>query len=211
DEHYLQIDEHYLQMFVDVTTGEDVEQDATVAKSVEKPSEFRTTSHPQLSQPLQAKDKGKGIMVEPKKHLKKKDQIALNEELARKLKAEMKAEMDEDERIARENNEAYITIIEEWDDVQAIIDADKQVGTGFSGVITPLFETMMVQASEEVGFFLWSKPRLIKQLKIKKLKKRVKKLEGKKKKKRTHVLKRLYKVGLSAKVESSKDEEGLGA
>nr|GEW79581.1 hypothetical protein [Tanacetum cinerariifolium] len=42
---------------------------------------------------------------------------------------------------------------------------------------------------------------------IKKLKKRVKKLEGKKKK-RTHGLKRLYKVGLSARIISS-DEEGL--
>nr|GFB58757.1 hypothetical protein [Tanacetum cinerariifolium] len=41
---------------------------------------------------------------------------------------------------------------------------------------------------------------------IKKLKKRVKKLEGKKKK-RTHGLKRLYKVRLSARVESSKDVE----
>nr|GEW39841.1 putative ribonuclease H-like domain-containing protein [Tanacetum cinerariifolium] len=45
--------------------------------------------------------------------------------------------------------------------------------------------------------------------KIKKLKKRVKKLEGKKKK-RTHGLKRLYKVRLSARVESSEVEEGLG-
>nr|GEU38930.1 hypothetical protein [Tanacetum cinerariifolium] len=43
--------------------------------------------------------------------------------------------------------------------------------------------------------------------KIEKLKKRVKKLEGKKKK-RTHDLKRLFKVGLSARVESSKDKEG---
>nr|GFD34007.1 hypothetical protein [Tanacetum cinerariifolium] len=46
--------------------------------------------------------------------------------------------------------------------------------------------------------------------KIKKLKKRVKKLE-RKKKKRTHGLKRLYKVGFSARVESSEDEEDLGA
>nr|GEV64672.1 hypothetical protein [Tanacetum cinerariifolium] len=44
--------------------------------------------------------------------------------------------------------------------------------------------------------------------KIKKLKKRVKKLECKKKKK-THGLKRLYKVSLSARIISS-DEEGLG-
>nr|GEW32285.1 hypothetical protein [Tanacetum cinerariifolium] len=46
--------------------------------------------------------------------------------------------------------------------------------------------------------------------KIEKLNKRVKKLEGKKKK-RTHGLKRLYKVGLSARVESFEDEEDLGA
>nr|GEU57350.1 ribonuclease H-like domain-containing protein [Tanacetum cinerariifolium] len=45
--------------------------------------------------------------------------------------------------------------------------------------------------------------------KIKKLKKKVKKLEGMKKK-RTHGLKRLYKVGLNARIESSKEEEGLG-
>nr|GEU48647.1 integrase, catalytic region, zinc finger, CCHC-type, peptidase aspartic, catalytic [Tanacetum cinerariifolium] len=45
--------------------------------------------------------------------------------------------------------------------------------------------------------------------KINKLKIRVKKLEGKKKK-RTCGLKRLYKVGLSARVESFEDEKGLG-
>nr|GFD17909.1 hypothetical protein [Tanacetum cinerariifolium] len=43
---------------------------------------------------------------------------------------------------------------------------------------------------------------------IKKLKKRVNKLKVNKKK-RTHGLKRMYKVGLSAKIFSS-DEEGLG-
>nr|GEU33633.1 putative ribonuclease H-like domain-containing protein [Tanacetum cinerariifolium] len=160
----------------------------------------------------------------------------------------------------------------------------KIVGTCFSWAITPLFQTMMVQALEEVGGIptdtqdtpiltqpsssqLWRKHKLRKKLrketevsqdetsteehiptpshdplpsgedrlqlnklmeictklsdkvlsleqiktnqttKIKKLKKRVKKLEGKKKKK-THGLKRLYKVGLSARVEFSKEEEG---
>ncbi|GJS22000.1 hypothetical protein Tco_0450632 [Tanacetum coccineum] len=41
------------------------------------------------------------------------------------------------------------------------------------------------------------------------LKRRVKKLE-KKRSSRTHKLKRLYKVGLNARVESSRDEESLG-
>nr|GEV68251.1 ribonuclease H-like domain-containing protein [Tanacetum cinerariifolium] len=45
--------------------------------------------------------------------------------------------------------------------------------------------------------------------KIEKLKKRVKNLKGKKKKK-TYRLKRLYKVRLTARVESSKEEESLG-
>ncbi|GKC07789.1 hypothetical protein Tco_0999399 [Tanacetum coccineum] len=55
---------------------------------VQEPGEFKTTaSSLQASQLPQAKDKGKGIMVEPKVSLKKKDQVALDEELARNLKA----------------------------------------------------------------------------------------------------------------------------
>nr|GFA22557.1 hypothetical protein [Tanacetum cinerariifolium] len=132
------------EVFVDVTIGENVEQDATVAEkevttiedievtttaaattpqiskdeltmtqtlmkikaakpkakgvTIQEPSEFRTTSP---SQPPQAKEKGKGIMVEPEKPLKKKDQIALDKEVARKLEAEMKAEMEKEERKQR--------------------------------------------------------------------------------------------------------------
>nr|GEX74481.1 hypothetical protein [Tanacetum cinerariifolium] len=78
--------------------------------TIQESSEFRTTSS---SQPLQAKDKGKGIMVEPEKPLKKKDQIALDEELVRKLEANMKAEMEEEERIARDKNEANRAMTEE--------------------------------------------------------------------------------------------------
>nr|GEU75757.1 hypothetical protein [Tanacetum cinerariifolium] len=50
--------------------------------------------------------KGKVKMIEPEKPLKKKDQIALDEEVARKLEAEMKTKMEEEERIAREKDEA---------------------------------------------------------------------------------------------------------
>nr|GEW40586.1 ribonuclease H-like domain-containing protein [Tanacetum cinerariifolium] len=130
------------EVFVDVTTGENVKQDATVAESVEgiaatttlqiSIDEFtlaQTLMEIKAAKPKAkgAKDKGKGVMVEPEKPFKKKDQIALDEEVARKLKAEMKAEMDEEERIARKKNEANKAKIEEWDDVQAIIDADRQL------------------------------------------------------------------------------------
>ncbi|GKB92694.1 hypothetical protein Tco_0964966, partial [Tanacetum coccineum] len=57
---------------------------------VQEPSEFKTTSSPsQASQLPQAKDKGKAIMVEPEKPLKKKDQIALDEEVDRNLEAQL--------------------------------------------------------------------------------------------------------------------------
>nr|GEV47376.1 ribonuclease H-like domain, reverse transcriptase, RNA-dependent DNA polymerase [Tanacetum cinerariifolium] len=73
------------------------------------------------------KDKGKAKMIEPEKPLKKKDQIALNEEVARKLEAKMKDVMEEEERVAREKDEANKDVIEEWDDVHAIIDDDRRL------------------------------------------------------------------------------------
>nr|GEZ51734.1 hypothetical protein [Tanacetum cinerariifolium] len=162
----------------------------------------------------------------------------------------------------------------------------KRLGTSFSGVITPLFKTMMVQVLKEVDEIPtdtqdtpiltqpsssqpqrkhkpikkqgketevpYTKPQteehiptpsydplpsgkdrmqlselmeiciklsdrvlFLEQIKtnqaakIKKLKKRVEKLEGKKKK-RTHGLKRLYKVGLTTRIESFKEEEDQG-
>nr|GEY31155.1 hypothetical protein [Tanacetum cinerariifolium] len=39
----------------------------------------------------------------------------------------MKAEMEEEDRIAKEKNEANIAVIKDWDDVQATTDADKQL------------------------------------------------------------------------------------
>ncbi|GJZ40734.1 hypothetical protein Tco_0587620 [Tanacetum coccineum] len=69
---------------------------------VQEPSEFKTTSSPsQASQILHAKDKGKAIMVEPEKSLKKKDQIALDEEVAKNIEAQLQAELEE-ERLARQ-------------------------------------------------------------------------------------------------------------
>ncbi|GJU96763.1 hypothetical protein Tco_1321519 [Tanacetum coccineum] len=53
---------------------------------VQEPSEIRpTTSSSQTSQLPQAKEKGKAKMIEPKKPLKKKDQILVDEEIAQRL------------------------------------------------------------------------------------------------------------------------------
>nr|GEU32911.1 hypothetical protein [Tanacetum cinerariifolium] len=82
----------------------------------------------------------------------------------------------------------------------------------FSGIITPLFETMMVQDPKEVGegseVLNLEKAKTAQVEEIVDLKKRVKKLE-RKKKSRTSGLKRLYKVGLSARIVSSNEKAGV--
>nr|GEW00435.1 hypothetical protein [Tanacetum cinerariifolium] len=122
----------------------------------------------------------------------------------------------------------------------------RRTGKGFSGRVTPLFLTMVVQNQAEMGegsamptdpqhapneaVYKVLDDRLVRaattasSLKaeqdnektkttqvnvIDSLKKRVKKL-GKRNRSRTHKLKRLYKVGLTARVESSDNKESLG-
>ncbi|GKG41604.1 hypothetical protein Tco_0473355, partial [Tanacetum coccineum] len=52
-------------------------------------------------------------MVEPENSLKKKDQVALDEEMARNLEAQLQAELIEEERLARKKEEeANIALIE---------------------------------------------------------------------------------------------------
>ncbi|GJV69659.1 hypothetical protein Tco_1485168 [Tanacetum coccineum] len=71
------------------------------------------TFYSSQSQLPHVKDKGKGKMVEPEVPLKKKDQVALDEEMARNLKAQLQDELIEEERLARQKEEeANITLIE---------------------------------------------------------------------------------------------------
>ncbi|GKB89714.1 hypothetical protein Tco_0961986 [Tanacetum coccineum] len=93
-----------------------------------------TTEEITLAQALEAlktsKPKVKGIVFqepEPVKPIKNKDQISFDEEVALKLQPKF----DKEERLAREKvekeKEANIALIEEWDDIQAKIDADYQL------------------------------------------------------------------------------------
>ncbi|GKB70837.1 hypothetical protein Tco_0932249 [Tanacetum coccineum] len=70
----------------------------------------------------------KGIVItelepEPVKPKKKDVQIMLDKEAAKKLQAEF----DEEERLAREKDEANIALTEEWDAIQAKIEADHEL------------------------------------------------------------------------------------
>ncbi|GJY11458.1 hypothetical protein Tco_0379643 [Tanacetum coccineum] len=74
---------------------------------------FASTPIVSPSQLPQAKDKGKAKLVEPEKPLKKKDQIAIDEEVARNLEAQLQAELEEEERLSRQKKEeANIALIE---------------------------------------------------------------------------------------------------
>nr|GEV73352.1 hypothetical protein [Tanacetum cinerariifolium] len=68
---------------------------------------------------ISSQDNGKRIMIEEPVKPKKKDQIRLDEEVAKKLQAEF----DDEKRLAREKAEkkerANIALIETWDDIQA--------------------------------------------------------------------------------------------
>nr|GEW26486.1 hypothetical protein [Tanacetum cinerariifolium] len=79
---------------------------------MQEPSETPTpTPIDSSQQPLKAKDKGKAKMIEPEKPLKRKDQIMIDEEVARNLKAQMQAELEEEERLARQKEkEANIAL-----------------------------------------------------------------------------------------------------
>ncbi|GKB00592.1 hypothetical protein Tco_0828585 [Tanacetum coccineum] len=98
------------------------------------------------SQLPQVKDKGKGKMVEPEKPLKKKDQIALDEELALRLQAEEQAKLEK-ERVAHQEARKE-EIIEELDSIQAMIDADEQLAA-------------KLQAEEQEQFSIKEKPRML--------------------------------------------------
>ncbi|GKD00843.1 hypothetical protein Tco_1171117 [Tanacetum coccineum] len=78
---------------------------------IQELGESTTTISLQLSS-QQSQDKGKGILIEPVKPMKKKDLIRLDEEAALKLQAEF----DEEERLAKEKaekeKEANIALIE---------------------------------------------------------------------------------------------------
>ncbi|GJS22330.1 uncharacterized mitochondrial protein-like protein [Tanacetum coccineum] len=90
---------------------------------VQEPSEFRV---PQETQPSSSNDKGKGIMIEPEVPLKRKDQIALDEQIARDIQAKLDAELIEEQKLARkQEEEANIALIESWENTQAMMEADR--------------------------------------------------------------------------------------
>ncbi|GJY47699.1 putative ribonuclease H-like domain-containing protein [Tanacetum coccineum] len=118
----------------------DVAQDSAAGDIVSAASAATTVSTATTTTAIIKTDKGKDLLIELVKPIKKKDQIRLDEETALNLQAEF----NEEERLAREKaekeKEANIALIETWDDIQAKIDADHQ-----------LAERMQAQEQEELS------------------------------------------------------------
>ncbi|GJS08125.1 hypothetical protein Tco_0364921 [Tanacetum coccineum] len=65
-------------------------------------------------------------MIEPEVPLKRKDQITLDEQVARDIQAKLDAELIEEQRLARkQEEEANIALIESWENTQALMEADR--------------------------------------------------------------------------------------
>nr|GFB56306.1 hypothetical protein [Tanacetum cinerariifolium] len=69
-------------------------------------------------------------MVKPEAPLKMKEQIMIDEQIARDLEAQIQADLEEEQRIAKQKEEeANIAMIAEWDNTHAMIDADYELAT----------------------------------------------------------------------------------
>ncbi|GKD34526.1 hypothetical protein Tco_1250035 [Tanacetum coccineum] len=183
-----------------------------------EPSEFKTS--PEV-QPSKSKDKGKAIMIELEVPLKMKDQVALDEDLARNIQAQLDTEIIEEERLERQKQEeANIALIESWENTQAMIEADRLLAERLQkrereeltdeekgklfmeGSKNPLH---LLQGIRKVLDL--EKAKYDQAIEIAKLKKRVDKLE-KRRKFRTTGLNRIKKVGAATRIESSNDSLG---
>ncbi|GJR63820.1 hypothetical protein Tco_0009885 [Tanacetum coccineum] len=84
-----------------------VTTDSTTTTTVDELTLAQTLIEIKAAKPkaIGAKDKGKAKMVKPKKPLKKKDQIMFDKEVAQKLQAQLDAELEEEEKLARQREE----------------------------------------------------------------------------------------------------------
>ncbi|GJS19058.1 hypothetical protein Tco_0413530 [Tanacetum coccineum] len=112
---------------------------------LQEPGESTTTKI--ISSKCLSQIKGKGILVEPEKPLKKKDQLKFDEEIALKLQAKI----DEEERIDRAEEENIDEANMAWDDIQAKVDVDYQLAK-------------RLQAKEQKQFTIKEKAALFKEL-----------------------------------------------
>nr|GFA75476.1 hypothetical protein [Tanacetum cinerariifolium] len=112
---------------MEIKTAKPKAKGVTIQEPFDTPSPKPIVSFQKPSKP---KDKGKAKMVEPERPLKRKDQIMMDEQIARDLEAQMQDNLEEEQRIIKQKEkEANTAMIAEWDNTQAMIDADCKLAT----------------------------------------------------------------------------------
>ncbi|GKB60517.1 hypothetical protein Tco_0916703 [Tanacetum coccineum] len=115
------------------------------------------------SQLPQVKEKGKGKMVEPKVPLKKKDQVALDEEIARNLKAQLQAELIEQKRLTS-YDEIQKLFDKEMKRVNTFMDMNSKVVKGNETRI----EESLKRAGDELESDMSKKQKIVKHVEVEK-------------------------------------------
>ncbi|GKB80151.1 hypothetical protein Tco_0947046, partial [Tanacetum coccineum] len=85
-------------------------------------------------------------MIKPEKPLKKKDQILVDEEIAQRLQEELQAELEEEERLARQKEEEDNLI--SWDNTQAMMEADYELAQRLQAEEQDSFVPMDIEVVE---------------------------------------------------------------
>nr|GEV91977.1 ribonuclease H-like domain-containing protein [Tanacetum cinerariifolium] len=121
------------------TTGVAINEKKAKEKGVafkdveETPRQTRSTRTLKPLPSIDPKDKGKGILQEPKKSLKisRKAQMQIDKELAQRLFEEEQAQFEKEQRIARERAEEQAAkdaaLIDQMEDVEPRMDVDAQL------------------------------------------------------------------------------------
>ncbi|GKB63706.1 hypothetical protein Tco_0919892 [Tanacetum coccineum] len=136
------------EMFVDATAGEKDKQSTRIINSTAGeavttagvgdsvvpiiPTTVEETFAQTLMEIKAAKPKAKGIVFHDveKQSMRgtfdRKSQVAFDEDLARNIQAQLDTEIIEEERLERQKQvEANIALIESWENIQAMIEADR--------------------------------------------------------------------------------------
>ncbi|GJW35004.1 hypothetical protein Tco_0057924 [Tanacetum coccineum] len=98
------------------------DEDLTIAQTLMK---MRSVKSKENSKEKGVSSKTATTITKGRSQLKKKDQIKFDEQMAKRLAEELQAELEEEERVARQREEEDNLI--SWDNTQAMMEADYEL------------------------------------------------------------------------------------
>ncbi|GJX24977.1 hypothetical protein Tco_0231273 [Tanacetum coccineum] len=118
-------DKMHVEAIVDVKKEQNTKpNDSTTGKAVKAAKPKVVTTIATTATTIRPKDRW--VVVQEPIPLKRKDQIALDEQIARDIQAKLDAELLEEQKLARkQEEEANIALIESWENTQAMMEADR--------------------------------------------------------------------------------------